>query len=215
MIHHYINLVCWREMLEMYDPDRDIVWIDTVSLRRLVGSKRNDADYRPGTSVLHDIGPKKSNGGSWFFLTAGHVPGLPDDDQFELPFFKTVAVPDDLAQVVSGLAEDTRVAIGISAPKQNHLAAALHALRPDLEYHCLGAAIDAYGNSDLSGEDDAGLSGSGIEWVRFLVTSPKRTWGKIEATLKEMWLVLTHPPSRKAFEQFSAICAPALPPSKQ
>ncbi len=214
MIHHYINLVCWREMQEMYDPDRDIVWIDSVSIRKLVAKYRHDAEFKPGTSVLQAIGPKAKDGGSWFFLTAGPVAGLPKDLQFELPIMNAICVPDDLAQAIGALASGTRVAIGISAPKQNRLAAALHDLRPDLEYHCLGAAVSAYGDNGNSSSRHSRLSGSGIEWLRFLVTSPKRTWSKIEVTLKELWLVRTHSPSRIAFEKFSHICAPARPLTK-
>lgn len=198
-------------MLEMYEPDRDIVWIDSVSLRKLVASHRSDAQYRPGTSVLQQIGPHIQGQGPWFFLTAEHVPSLPQETQYELPFMKEIEVSGDLARIVKSLPAGTKVAIGISAPKQNWLAAALHALRPDLEYHCLGAAVSAYKNGADESAAGSGLSGSGIEWLRFLATSPKRTWAKITATLKEIWLVRTQPHSRTEFKRFSAICAQALP----
>lgn len=201
-------------MLDLYDPERDVVWIDSVSMRRLVNSIRQDAQYKPGTSILQTIGPGTKDGGNWFFLTAGHVSGLPEEVQFELPMMEEIYVPDELVSVINSLSAGTSVAIGISAPKQNRLAAVLYEIRPDLEYHCLGAAVTAHAEKLDSPQSNSRLSGSGIEWLRFLFTSPRRTWAKIETTLKELWLVRTHQPSRTAFVHFSSICAPAQPASK-
>jgi len=208
MIHHYINLVCWRSMLKIFDPSRDVVWVDTVSLHLLVRRIRRDAEYRPGTSVLRHGGPAAPEGGGWFFLTPCHLPGLPGEMQYELPVFADITVPDDLAAGLAKLPPGTRVGIGISAPKQNHLAVALHAQRPDLEYHCLGAAVARYDPSVRESGQKLTLSGSGLEWLRFLITSPRRTWGKIVTTLREGAAALFHGPTRDAFASFAAICTP-------
>lgn len=196
-------------MLEIYDPARDVVWIDTISLRNLVNRWRTDAEYRPGTTVLSQIGPGTSDGGSWFLLTAEPMKQVALEMQYELPFFTDIAVSDDLSQIIAGLAPGTRIGIGISAPKQNHLAVALHALRPDLEFHCLGAALAELDVSRDTASPRSTLSGSGFEWLRFLVTSPTRTLGKITATLLEIWSVRRHSTSRTAFISFTDICAPA------
>ncbi len=209
MIHHYINLVCWRPMLDMYDPTRDVVWVDTVSMRKLVSRFRSDVEYRPGTSTLNRIGPGTPDGGKWFFLTAMPLEKLAPEMQYNLPALKEITVPDELAAVLKNLEPGTRVGIGISAPKQNRLAVALHVLRPDLEYHCLGAALAGLNTFQEGMARKSTLSGSGLEWLWFLLISPRRTWRKIIATLREGWMVQMHGPSIEAFEKFASICAPA------
>jgi len=195
-------------MIEIYDPARDVVWVDSVSLRKLVRRWRKDAAYRPGTTVLSQIGPGTSNGGAWYFLTAEPLPNLSPEMQFVLPYFKKITVPKELAQAVAALAPETRVGLGISAPKQNHLAVALHALRPDLEYHCLGAAVTGFDASCDFVPTRSPLSGSGLEWLHFLITSPNRTLGKIMITSREIWSVLLRSQSRAAFKEFVTLCAP-------
>lgn len=209
MINHYINLVCWRQMLVLYDSRRDLVWIDSVSLRQSIRRLRRNAEYRPATRVLTALGPGSSTGGNWFFFTAAPVENLPKDIQMPLPIFKTISVPDDIAAMLRSLPANTRVGIGISAPKQNYLAAAMHALRPDLEYHCFGAAIADFATPDTAKGRSHGLSGTGFEWMSFLVKSPSRTLRKIVTTLREAVQIRFHGPSREDFERFAAICMPA------
>ena len=196
-------------MLGLYVAERDHVWIDSVSLRASVARIRSDAEYRPGTSILARIGPGTVASGDWFFFTAGPVAQLPTDIQMALPFFEAVTVPQDVAERLMALPANSRVGLGISAPKQNHLAAAMHALRPDLEYHCLGAAVA--GSAGRCGSLPAALSGSGFEWLRFLIVSPKRTWSKIVTTFCELLAIRLHPPSRSDFARFAKICMPAPP----
>lgn len=210
MIHHYVNLVCWRGILEVYDPSRDQIWVDSVSLLRFATTKRTDVAYRPGTTVLADISFDELNCGSWFFLTAAPLLRISSNVQFELPFFEDASVAGELEGLMHELVPGTRVAIGVSSPKQNHLAIALHQLRPDLEFHCLGAAvaeIDAALHA-CKGRKSV-LSGSGLEWLRFLLVSPRRTFIKIGITVWESLLLLVHKDSREAFGRFVAICASA------
>lgn len=206
MIHHYINLVCWRPMLELYDADRDLVWIDSGSLRNSLARLRPDAEYRPATSILPRVGAGTPAGSNWFFFTAGPIAHLSAHSQMPLPFFDVVALPDNVAATLKALPDGTRVGIGISAPKQNYLAAAMHSLRPDLEYHCFGAAITVH-FAQSHGKPPA-LSGSGFEWLKFLVLSPHRTLGKIVTTLCEIMAIRLHGPSRTDFARFTQICMP-------
>ena len=170
MINHYINLVCWRSMLTLFKPERDLVWVDTVSLLGLVNRLRNDVVYRPGTTVLSDIGPGKGDAGEWYFLTAKPLNHVPADKQFALPMLDEIVISTELEQVDSALAPQTKVGIGISSPKQNFLAAALHEVRPDLDYYCLGAALAGLDEGEGSASKSV-LSGTGIEWLRFLFHS--------------------------------------------
>lgn len=196
-------------MLALYVAERDHVWIDSVSLRACVARLRPDAEYRPGTSILDRIGPGTAGSGNWFFFTAAPVAQLPAEIQMTLPFFESVTVPTDVAERLMALPAKTRVGLGISAPKQNYLAVEMHALRPDLEYHCLGAAVAGY---VARGDSVApALSGSGFEWLKFLIVSPKRTWSKIVTTVRELLAIWLAPQSQSDFERFAKICMPALP----
>ncbi|WP_339953571.1 hypothetical protein [Yoonia sp. 2307UL14-13] len=211
MIHHYINLVCWREMLDIYDSQRDVVWVDTFSLHKLVKIWHKNVQYRPGTSILERIGPESSQDAPhWFFLTAHQIDGIPLENQYCLPVFRDeIVLPASLAKCLEGLAPGVHVGIGISAPKQNYLATALHRLRPDLEYHCLGAAIQGYYTENGQNPRKSILTGSGFEWIRFFWMYPARTWNKIECTLRELWLLQTQKKSRDAFRKFASICMPS------
>lgn len=211
MIHHYINLVCWRPMLELYDPNRDQIWIDSGSLRACVACLRPDAEYRPATSILPRVGPGTTSGSNWFFFTAGPVAQLSADRHMPLPFFDLVSVPVSAASILEVLPEGTHVGLGISAPKQNYLAAAMHALRPDLEYHCLGAAIGT--KFARTQYNPSALSGSGFEWLKFLMMHPRRTSRKIVATIFEILAILLHRESRDDFGRFATICMPVSPRS--
>ena len=207
MIHHYINLVCWREMLTIYNPKRDFVWVDSYILHLLVRRYRCNVAYKPGTSILGAVGKDNSNLNGWFFFTAVRAYNLPENIQVELPFLKQIFLPDNVKQALQSLPVGTRVGLGISAPKQNHLAVAMHLIRPDLEYHCLGASIDQYNKNLVKAQKKASvLSGTGFEWVWFLIQSPRRTSYKIILTICEAFKVRFINASRKRFIEFVSIC---------
>lgn len=208
MIHHYVNLVCWRPILDIFDRDRDVVWVDSFSLLKLVHRFRSDVEYRPGTTVMGMNEYQLIGDPSWFFLVAATLENLPADLQYVLPMFDEIELTSELRDLLSGLKKGTKVAIGISAPKQNFLAVAMHAFRPDLEYHCLGAALAECRPGQIG---KSKLAGTGWEWTRFLVSSPVRTFGKIAATLKEWWALQVDPGSQLSFKQFCRICQTATP----
>ncbi len=207
MIHHYVNLVCWRAVFRMYDPQRDRVWIDSASLRILVRWVKPEAAYRPGTTALKLFGLDSNSHGNWFFLTAKPLSNISAKHQFVLPFFADVHVPGDLASIINRLPAGTNIGIGISAPKQNYLAATLHLIRNDLEYHCLGAAISNLDRSNKQKNLNSFFSGTGFEWILFLAKSPRRTMTKILSTLHELIAVMFNASLRAEFKVFSNICA--------
>jgi hypothetical protein len=125
-----------------------------------------------------------------------------------LPFSKTISTSGDVGKALKALPARTRVGLGISAPKQNYLAVAMHAIRPDLEYHCLGAAIAEYTPGKEEGSRATRLSGSGFEWLRFLTIAPRRTLGKIVKTVGEAFAIRFHPSSHNDFKRFAGICMP-------
>lgn len=206
MIHHYINLVCWRSMLNIYNPARDKVWIDSISLKILTARTRPDVEFRPGTTVMPRSTTDEEKKEKWFFLTSVLLKNLPTEAQYALPFFDEIYVPETLAVWLDRLPAGSRVAIGISAPKQNYLAAKLYDRWPNLEYHCIGAALSEF---DPKQSDSPSLAGSGLEWLRFLVSSPRRTLGKISQTISELRRILFEKESREKFARFASICEAA------
>lgn len=206
MIHHYINLVCWREMLATYDPERDVVWVDSVSLKLLVAFFRRNAAYKPGTSVVSSIEFVENSTKEWFFFTASHIESLPKDKQLPLPIFTEIKIPQNVMSILKALPSDTKVGLGISAPKQNYLAIAMHSIRSDLEYHCLGAALNIERKQFAASKNGHTVSGTGLEWIGFLIKYPTRTSAKIMKTLSEIFKIAFHKTSRALFLQFSEIC---------
>ena len=206
MIHHYINLVCWRPMLDLYDPTRDIVWVDSLSMQKLTNKIGFATAYRPGHYILNQIGPGKGTNDNWFFLTAQYIPEIGKDNQSVLPMLKQVKISAELRRTVEKLEIGTVVGIGISAPKQNFLAAQLYEIRPDLEYHCLGAALAELGHLNSGGAKKFLLShqGMGIFW--FLYSSPKRTLKKLIATIRARLSILFNQDEANAFIEFAQIC---------
>lgn len=213
MINHYINLVCWRAMYDLFDPERDVVWADSVSMMNLIKVFRSDAEYRPGTSVLRMIGPDCAKLTNWYFITARELRNVAPEIQIELPFIEEGEeenIPQVVAAAVRSLAPGARIGLGVSSPKQNRLAAALHEIRPDLEYYCLGAALFSLEKDSDGMRNTVSLSGSGFEWMRFLFSTPRRTLTKIWLTLLEIAKVLLSPSSRREFRQFVSLCEPRV-----
>ncbi|RGP38774.1 hypothetical protein [Pseudotabrizicola alkalilacus] len=213
MIHHYVNLVCWATISLSFDETRDKVWLDAISSRFLVRLFRKDAAYRPGTKALSELLPRDELCTGWFFITARPLQNMPTATQVTLPFLPDSAdmkVPQSILSVVESLPFGSRIAIGVSSPKQNRIAVQLHKLRPDLDYHCFGAALFNLEDTDRDRRDAARLSGSGMEWVSFLRRSPRRTLLKIRATLFEIGKIIAVPSVRKQFRDFSMMCEPRI-----
>lgn len=208
MIHHYVNLVCWRAVHNLYHPNRDIIWADSISMVRLLALFGYAAEFRPGTSVVVQAIQGSELLHSGFFLTARPLRSVSERRQLALPRIaegRECDLPAEVCKAIESLAPGTPVAIGISAPKQNRVATVLHSLRPDLTYHCLGAALSLL---DHASDDPDALkySRSGAEWMRFLQEEPMRTLAKLRVTLAEIACILVFPRSRKEFREFAQSC---------
>lgn len=195
-------------MWAIFCERRDIVWADSISIVKLAGLFGHTLKYRPGTFVVAEALKEGHLFDQGFFLTAHTLQGVPEARQFTLPIIaegREHQLSDDLLKAVRSLVPGSTVAIGVSSPKQNRIAVALHSLRPDLTYHCLGAALSLI---DQSAADPAALeySRSGREWTRFLREAPARTLGKLRITLLEIARILFMPKSRQEFRQFIQTC---------
>ena len=206
MIHHYINLVCWRSMLKIYEPERDIVWVDSISLLRLLSRFGCSASYLPGHFILRMMGPYRNSNNEWFFLTSSYLNAINKNDQIVLPLINDNRLPSNVVAKIQGLKSGTIIGIGISSPKQNFLAAELYKIRSDLEYHCLGAALAQLGHVEQNEFKTLLLSKKGFGIIWFLLTQPRRTVSKLMITLKEYLLISLSPHHKEKFKQFMKIC---------
>lgn len=205
MINHYINFVCWRAMLELYDKTRDVVWVDSIILHKRLKRLGVHAAYKPGTSVLHRKCLNELMREDWYFFTAGASKVLPGDMFTVLPIMDKACITEEIKLVLHKLPIGSKVGIGVSAPKQNQLAVMMNDIRPDIEYHCLGAAIS---DEKLSSESNSNYffqPESGLEWCSFLFKSPMRTMKKITETLIQLLLVEFSSTSKKQFLYFSTL----------
>lgn len=195
-------------MLNLFCKSRDIVWADSISIVKLLRLFGYDVEYRPGTFVVAEA----IRGGDLlectFFLTARPMRGVPDAHQLVLPMIPEGSehiLPENVREALLSLAPNTVVVIGVSSPKQNYIAATLHKLRPDLTYHCLGAALSLIDISE--GDPDAlSYSRSGAEWIRFLQEAPIRTLNKLGVSLAEVARIVLLPQCRQQFREFAQTC---------
>jgi len=204
LINHYVNLICWREVLDLYDRQRDIIWIDSVSLRFLVFIFGGKIPFRPGTSVLFSYKNHSMRNLNWFFLTSKNLYYLSERHQYVLPYYRhKIWVPEDLENQISILPYNSNVAIGISSPKQNLLACELFKINAALNIHCLGAAVDQH--HDENNKKKSLFIGSGFQWLSFLFSSPKRTISKLRLTIFEIYLICFCSITRASFKKFLKI----------
>lgn len=208
MINHYVNLVCWKEIFSFHNSERDVIWVDSISLRFMLNTFGIECVYQPGTTAFVSYHRNKKTDNNWFYFSSQFEDLLPADKQYTLPNFSEISLTEDLVDILNLLPAGSNVAIGISAPKQNILALKMHEIRPDLIYYCFGAALGR--NSLIKSGNIWWDSGSGFEWVYFLKNSPTRTIRKLIKTLKEMSLILIHKSTRKEFRKFGAICTKSV-----
>ena len=205
MIHHYVNLTCWKDVYELYDPIRDIVWVDSISLQIIAWCSSKCTVFHPGVMMLERIKLDfaKMENVEWFFLTPELNINIPAEKQYVLPFFEDsdINFPDSLVSILNSLPSKTYVALGISSPKQNYLATILYNHRSDLEYHCLGAALELLGSSIKYTRYLYYMS-----WLRLLLLSPRRTIKKLKTTFQQILVLCTKNDSRKYFAKFMDIC---------
>ena len=205
MIHHYVNLTCWKDVYEIYDPIRDIVWVDSISLQIIAWCSSKCTVLHPGVMMLERIKLDfaKMENMKWLFLTSKLHTRIPAEKQYVLPIFndRDVYLPEDLVIILRNLPPRTYVGLGISSPKQNYLATILYNHRSDIEYHCLGAALQLLGSS-IKYKPYLYY----ISWLRLLFLSPQRTIKKLTIIFHQILILHTKRKPRRAFAKFLDIC---------
>ena len=137
-----------------------------------------------------------------YFLLAKNVEKISVNKKLILPFKPSFEGDPELLGFLEYLPHGSTLVIGISSPKQNKLANYLYSIRPDLQFFCLGAAVQItwgmkYANSKLRG--------SGFQWIEFLLLHPLRTIKKISNSVWEAFLILTSRKRIMLFRRFVVI----------
>ena len=196
MIRHFPNFVCWKEVLELYRKDRDLIFLDGIScyvFGLALGIKGN---YFSGPQMAFILKKKTSSN---YFLLASDIKTIEDDKKNILPFKESFVGDEELLEFINKAPKGSNIIIGISSPKQNYLANYLYSIRNDLEYFCLGAAVHQTWGFKYA---NTRLRGSGFQWLEFLLFQPRRTIGKQFQTWSEMLSILVSPSRIKLYKKF-------------
>lgn len=197
MINHFPNFVCWKEIYQIYDESRDILYLDSIScfvLGLVVGVNGN---YFSGPEMAYKLAKKPL--GDFYFLLSEEIEDIEKAKKLVLPFKESFTGDKTVLDFINSVPVNGTVVLGISSPKQNVLANYLFSSRPDLEYFCLGAAVkQTWG---VKGGNTR-LRGTGLQWLEFLLFQPKRTLGKQAKTLVEAFTMLCSPRRIKLFREF-------------
>lgn len=197
MIHHFPNLVCWEDIYQIYDKNRDQLYLDSITcyaLGILLGVKGN---YFSGTEMAHNLSKKSSR--DFYFLLSEEICDIEETKKLVLPFKEDFIGDKSVLKFINSIPLNGNIIIGISSPKQNVLANYLYSIRSDLEYLCLGAAVtQTWGPKG----GNTRLRGTGFQWVEFLLFQPKRTIKKQMRTLAEIYKILFSNERIRLYKEF-------------
>lgn len=196
MVNHFPNLVCWKEIFQIYDKNRDIVFLDGISshfLGLLLGARGN---YFSGPQMAHALA-QDSFEDCYFFLPED-IQSIPQNRKIILPFRAHFDGYQPILNFLDSVPSTGLVVIGISSPKQNVFANYLYTIRPELDYFCLGAAVKQTWGLNAN----TWLRGSGLQWLEFMIFQPRRTIGKITRSIIEALSIIASPTRIRLFRQF-------------
>jgi UDP-N-acetyl-D-mannosaminuronic acid transferase (WecB/TagA/CpsF family) len=205
-IHHYSNLVCWREIHQLtnaYSETKHFIYLDSISIRMaafIFCGKR--LPRSPGSSVLSDLNSLSGNK-NISFLTSGTNQNnlLPNVKLIPLPFSEDV---NYIYSSVANKIENTDIIFtGISSPKQNELACLIVKENPEVEVFCLGASLDDIFDSKKSLIIHR-FSRFGLEWLIRLKMNPKRFYTKLYHTLRNFLIIALNGKCRSLFHEHIA-----------
>mgnify|MGYP000595509302 CR=1 FL=1 len=199
MINHFPNFVCWKEIFRVYDKQRDVIYLDSIScfgLGLMLGVK---GKYVPGPQMAHALA--KDSYENCYFLLAEDIQSIPKNRKITLPFKTNFDGDIHVLNFLNSIPNNGLVILGISSPKQNLFANYLYSVRPDLDYFCFGAAVKQTWGLNANTR----LRGSGFQWLEFLYFQPRRTIGKMARTIVEFFTILVSPSRIKLFRKFVQI----------
>lgn len=199
MVNHFPNFVCWKEIDQIYDKRRDVIFLDSIScyaLGLMLGVK---GKYFSGPEMAHVLAQDSFE--DCYFLLAEDIQSIPENRKIILPFKANFDGYKPVLNFLHSIPNKGLVIVGISSPKQNFFANYLYSVRPELDYFCLGAAVkQTWGLSA-----NTILRGSGFQWLEFMIFQPRRTIGKMARTIIEALTIIVSPLRLKLFRKFVKI----------
>lgn len=153
--------------------------------------------YQSGPTEAHLM--RQQGGANYWFFVSGKINGLSNNSQYALPMAEIIEVTPSILDFLETVPLRATVVIGISSPKQNDFAVKLDKIRPDLDYYCLGAAVEQTWGL-RSG--NTSLRGTGLQWIEFLALTPRRTVRKLYQTLIEAIMLFSSIQKLRRFRNF-------------
>jgi hypothetical protein len=189
MIYNFVNLVSWRFFIEIKSTNQRTIFVDSLSLLfccRLFGVK---VEKKSGINFFHN----NINTDDSIFLIASNNNSF--NHKMILPFWKSIDEISISEINTQKLYDYNNIVIGISSPKQDHLAQLINNQFPEKNIFCLGAAI--YTSSQSLQSDKISLN-----WLFMMFRDFKRFKNKMYSTLKELYLINFTSKSKEKFKLF-------------
>ena len=183
MTYHYVNLVSWRYFIE---NSSGRLYCDSILLYLIALLNGIKLEINSGPNTFYNRRSEES------VLVLGNSVRTHNYDSFQLPFWRDVSeisLSDELHEKVDG---HRYIYIGISSPKQDRLAHMLEETYPNKEIYCYGAAM--YTNELIER-----LERSGLMWLGFLLTKPRRTLRKYWVSFFSIYQIYTNNKTRNDF----------------
>ncbi len=207
MIHHFTNLICWREIFSIYVERRDKIYCDTISMQILGRLFKNKIKKTSGATTFLDILKKDATLEGFILLSDKRYPEISSERQFPLPYFEFVDIQSIVSIIFDKFPElsasqcEKKIIIGVSSPKQNLLAAEIFSKAPHIDIYCLGAALKLF-ERKFKNEEWQYAAVKKVGFVYFLRADTKRTVKKMLHTAYEFFRILILPSSRLLFRSF-------------
>jgi UDP-N-acetyl-D-mannosaminuronic acid transferase (WecB/TagA/CpsF family) len=176
MIYNFVNLVSWKFVDEIND-DNSCIYLDSISIRLLSRLFNVKPQAVSGIEFAMNYQLNDNN----IFLLPEYNVKLSKENVFILPYIKNVNIFDitDIKKFIN-IHNPINVFIGISAPKQDYLAHRLSVFFPNINFYCLGAALNIkYSSHYLISNFFLKLN---LNWLFFIIFYPVRTMRKIICT---------------------------------
>jgi hypothetical protein len=187
MTYHFVNIITWEYFFDK-NLNNATIMVDGFLLKLTCSFFGVKTKKKSGLNFFHN----EINDSYCFLLPS---PGQNFTDFFVLPFWKEendICITDELREFIR---YKTNIVIGISAPKQDHLANLIDIEFPDKKIYCLGAAVTT---SRFSSREWLIIT-----WPTMFYNNPIRTLSKLKLSLLEIFNIIFSKRKRKKFILFT------------
>lgn len=189
-IHHFVNLVGWKEIHDEIKMDFDkhthFCYCDSISFRLTAWLFGFNLDLRSGMGSCQEFKSIEFRKKVVLLGNQGTI-----HDTIQLPYLATASDIKDYGRELVLSAEKNVVLLGISSPKQNQLATVISEKNVVSDIYCFGAAV----------YEEFSVSSKTPYFFRFLISKPERTIKKLILTFAELTSILLTG-RRKEFKEF-------------